>query len=75
MLYMMGGDLGNMVYDGGDFKLKVAEKSVKHMEKLECVSDYEKQNLVMSEEKCNDCPYLYECRFMAAEMTDVVDCG
>ena len=24
MLYMMGGDLGNMVYDGGNFKLKVA---------------------------------------------------
>jgi len=41
------------------------------MEKPECVSDYEKQNLVMSEEKCNDCPYLYECRFMAAEMEDV----
>lgn len=41
------------------------------MEKPECVSDYEKRNLVMPEEKCNDCPYLYECRFMEAEMEDV----
>lgn len=40
------------------------------MEKTECVSDYEKRHLVM-DDKCNDCPYLYECRFMAAEMEDV----
>lgn len=42
------------------------------MEKQECVSDYENRNLVMSDDKCSDCPYLYECRFMAAEMADVM---
>lgn len=42
------------------------------MEKPECVLDYEKRNLTMSDDKCNDCPYLYECKFMAAEMEDVM---
>lgn len=42
------------------------------MEKQECISDYENNNLVMSDEKCNECPYLYECRFMFQEMTDVM---
>lgn len=42
------------------------------MEKLECISDYEKRNLIMSNDKCNDCPYLYECRFVEAEIADVI---
>lgn len=45
------------------------------MEKPECVSEYEKEGIIMSEEKCKDCQYLYECRFMAAEMEDVVSGG
>lgn len=44
---------------------------VNGMEKSECVSDYEKRNLVMTDDKCNNCQYLYECRFMVAEMEDV----
>lgn len=42
------------------------------MEKPECVSDYEKHDLNMSDQKCEKCPYLYECRFMLMAMNDVV---
>ena len=41
------------------------------MEKPECVQDFEEKRLVMSDEKCDGCPYVYECRFMMAEMNDV----
>lgn len=37
------------------------------MEKPECVLDYKNGNLAMSDDKCNDCPYLYGCKFMAAK--------
>ena len=42
------------------------------MEKTECTEQYEKRNLIMSDEKCKECPYLYECRYMIAEMDDIV---
>ena len=42
------------------------------MEKQECAEQYENRTLIMSDEKCNECPYLYECRYMSAEMADVM---
>lgn len=42
------------------------------MEKPECTEHYEKRNLIMSDETCKECPYLYECRYMIAEMNDIV---
>ena len=42
------------------------------MEKRECKEQYEKCELIMSDEKCNGCPFLYECRYMIAEMNDIV---
>ncbi len=44
----------------------------KKMEKEECKKEYENHGLVMSEEKCNKCPYLYECCFMFEVMQEVV---
>lgn len=45
------------------------------MEKPECIIDYQNHELLMSDEKCKECPYLYECRFMIAEMTDITEGG
>ena len=42
------------------------------MEKPECKVDFDNHNLLMSDEKCGDCPYKYECRYMAMAMDEVV---
>ena len=42
------------------------------MQKEECNKDYDNYNLKMSDEKCKDCEYLYECKYMMDEMNDVV---
>jgi hypothetical protein len=42
------------------------------MEKEECKKESEIHGLVMSDEKCKKCPYLYECRFMFEAMQEVV---
>ena len=42
------------------------------MEKQECKEQYEKRELIMSDEKWNECPLLYECRYMIAEMNEIV---
>lgn len=42
------------------------------MEKEECKKESENHWLVMSDEKCKKCPYLYECRFMFEAMQEVV---
>ena len=42
------------------------------MEKTECTKDYQNRELVMSDEKCKECQYLYECRFMFQEMNAVI---
>ena len=41
------------------------------MQKPECVQEYVERKLVLSDEKCGDCPFRYECVFMAAEMEEV----
>ena len=42
------------------------------MEKQECKEAYENHNLIMCNEKCNNCQYLYECRYMIAEIDDIL---
>ena len=41
--------------------------------KDECKKEAEDKRLVMSDEKCKSCEYLYECPYMVAEMNDIVE--
>lgn len=42
------------------------------IEKEQCYKDYENHKLVMSDEKCGECEFLYTCRFMKSVMDEVV---
>ena len=44
------------------------------MEKPDCTQEAENYNLVMNDEKCKCCQYLYECKYMTMEMYSVM-CG
>ena len=33
-------------------------------ERPECTEDYERKQLIMSDDKCEQCEYYYTCRFM-----------
>ena len=41
-------------------------------EKEECIKEAEERKLIMSEEKCGECEFRYDCRFMQAAMNEVV---
>lgn len=43
------------------------------MEKQECLEAYEQKNLIMSDEKCEKCENIYQCKFYAMEMNDIVN--
>ena len=42
-------------------------------EKPECIEDYERKQLVMSDNKCEQCECYYTCRFMMMEMEAVIN--
>ena len=41
--------------------------------KEECDKEFTEQKLVLSDEKCKQCEYLYLCPFMAQAMEEVVN--
>lgn len=41
------------------------------MVKPECKTDFENRQLILSDEKCDNCEYEYECPYYLAELTDV----
>lgn len=41
--------------------------------KDECDKEFTEKELVLSDEKCGSCPYLYLCPYIAREMDDVVN--
>ena len=43
------------------------------MVKPECKEDYENKRLEMSDEKCDPCPYKYQCLYMAIAMDEIVN--
>jgi hypothetical protein len=45
------------------------------MEKPECKKEYENNNLLLTKEKCDDCPYKYNCIYMIMSYADVMDDG
>ena len=48
------------------------ERNMK-ISKDECDKDFAERKLELSDEKCNSCPYLYLCPYMARAMDDVVN--
>lgn len=54
--------------------IKVVDTKREHsMENVECREQFEQAKLIMSDAKCGKCPHLYECRYMASAMAEVVD--
>lgn len=43
------------------------------MEKQECLKDYEQKKLIMTDEKCEKCENIHQCKFYAWEMYDIVN--
>lgn len=41
-------------------------------EKPECVEDYNKKQLIMSDGKCKKCEFYYRCKFIMQSYDDVM---
>ena len=41
--------------------------------KQKCIEDYERKQLIMSDNKCKQCEYYYRCRFIIMEMDAIIN--